>query len=328
MRIVILVVVSVIIVNIGIFTGSTSISFLDALAAIFSGNDTFDPVMQIILNIRMPRVLLAFLAGGALSVSGAVVQSALKNPLASPYTIGISSGAAFAVGLCIATGVSIPFLGGFFLPVVGFLAGILALFSVIAFASCIDKNMSSMTVILAGMVFSLFYNAAQTVVVSLARDDSRKIIVWQLGSFAMRGWSFIYALLPFFIIGLICVMYFAKELDVMTLGDEQARSIGVNTGFVMRALLILTGVLTGSAVAVCGTIGFVDLITPHIARRIFGSRHAYVIPASALIGGTMMVTSDLIARTVIAPAEIPVGAVTAIIGAPFFAYIFIKGRVE
>jgi len=281
---------------------------------------------EIIWNIRLPRVLLAFLAGGALALGGAVVQSVLKNPLASPYTMGVSAGASLAISIIIAFGISVPALGIFFRPLVGFLAGILAVVSVIMLTLAVDKRTTGMTIVLTGMVLSLFYSAIQTLISAVNQDSIREITVWQMGSFAMRGWIFVYMMIPFFVIGVISLMFFNRELDVMTLGDEQARSIGVNTSFVMPMALSLSALLVGASVAVSGIIGFVDLVTPHVARRLFGSRHIYIMPASVIIGGTMMVLADLAARAIIAPAELPVGAVTAVIGVPFFCYIFFRGR--
>ena len=140
----------------------------------------------------------------------------------------------------------------------------------------------------------------------------------------MRGWSYLKAGIPFFFIGIIGVMAFAREMDVLTFGEEQAKSIGVQAEKVKKYLFLFVAVLTGAAVSISGTIGFVDLIAPHIVRKIFGSKHSYVIPMSIVFGGCLMVVTDLISRTIIVPSELPVGAVTAIIGAPFFAYLYFK----
>lgn len=282
------------------------------------------PQVAIVWKIRLPRVLLAFLVGGCLAVSGSVIQSILKNELASPYTLGVSAGASLGAGLVIVSGVSIPILQGFTLPVIGFLFGLATVFTVIAFAAKIDKSMSNNTIILAGMVFSLFVNALLTTLTAFFTEDLESITLWKMGTFAMKGWSYVYMIMPFFIIGFMGVIRFTKEMDILTFGEEQAKLVGVDTKKIKTKLFIYCAILTGGSVALSGTIGFVDLIAPHIVRKIFGSNHKYVIPMSFLFGGCLMIVTDLIARTAFSPMELPVGAVTALIGAPFFAYIYFR----
>ncbi|MCR1952340.1 MULTISPECIES: iron ABC transporter permease [Clostridium] len=321
----------ILIICIGTSIGSSNISIMDIISIILhkifntnllEGIESKD--VAIIWSIRLPRVLLAFTVGGALAASGAVVQSVLKNPLASPYTLGVSSGASLGVGLLIVSGISIPFLGNFSLPLVGFISSLLTMIIVLLFASKVDKELSNSTIILSGMVFSLFFNAALTTITALFTDKIESITMWQMGSFSMRGWSYLKAGIPFFLIGIIGVMVFSKEMDVLTFGEEQAKAIGVEAEKVKKYLFLFVAVLTGAAVSISGTIGFVDLIAPHIVRKIFGSKHSYVIPMSIVFGGCLMVVTDLISRTIIVPSELPVGAVTAIIGAPFFAYLYFK----
>ncbi|GAA0084488.1 FecCD family ABC transporter permease [Clostridium sp. MB05] len=319
------------IICIGTSIGSSNISIMDIISIIshkifntqlLQGIEAKD--VSIIWNIRLPRVLLAFCVGGSLAASGAVVQSVLKNPLASPYTLGVSSGASLGVGLLVVSGIAIPFLGNFSLPLVGFICSLSTMGIVLTFASKVDKELSNNTIILTGMVFSLFFNALLTTLTALFTNKIEAITMWQMGSFSMRGWSYVKAGLPFFIIGIIGVMFYAKEMDVLTFGEEQAKSIGVEAEKVKKYLFIFVAILTGAAVAISGTIGFVDLIAPHIVRKIFGSKHSYVIPMSVVFGGVFMVITDLISRIIIVPSELPVGAVTAMIGAPFFAYLYFK----
>ena len=321
----------ILIICIGTSIGSSNISIMDIISIILhkvfnanllEGIEAKD--VAIIWSIRLPRVLLAFTVGGALAASGAVVQSVLKNPLASPYTLGVSSGASLGVGLLVVSGISIPFLGNFSLPLVGFISSLLTMIIVLVFASKVDKELSNSTIILSGMVFSLFFNAALTTITALFSNKIEAITMWQMGSFSMRGWSYLKAGIPFFLIGIIGIMAFVKEMDVLTFGEEQAKSIGVEAEKVKKYLFLFVAILTGSAVSISGTIGFVDLIAPHIVRKIFGSKHSYVIPMSIVFGGCLMVITDLISRTIIVPSELPVGAVTAIIGAPFFAYLYFK----
>ena len=314
---------------VGTSIGSSNINLLDTAQILIHKmfslplNSNITPKeVSIIWTLRVPRVLLAFLVGGSLAVSGSVVQSVLKNELASPYTLGVSSGASLGAGLVIILGINISFLGNLTLPLIGFLFGLLTVYGVIVFSSKIDKTMSNNTIILSGMVFSLFVNAILTTLTSLFHEDLKRITMWQMGSFSMKGFSSVKAITPFIIIGLVGVLIYCREMDILTFGEEQAKAVGVDTTKVKKRLFIFSAILTGSSVALSGTIGFVDLIAPHIVRRIFGSIHIYVIPMSFLFGGTLMVITDLIARTIISPAELPVGAVTALIGAPFFAYLY------
>lgn len=306
------------------------LTFLDTISVMLNkifnlplNENITSPQVAIVWKIRLPRMLLAFMVGGCLAVSGAVIQSVLKNELASPYTLGVSSGASLGAGLVIVSGISIPFLQGFTLPFIGFISGLATVFAVITFASKIDKTMSNNTIVLAGMVFSLFVNALLTTLTAFFTEDLESITLWSMGSFAMKGWSYVWLIIPFLIVGMVGVLRFTKEMDILTFGEEQAKLVGVDTK-VKTKLFIYSTVLAGGSVALSGTIGFVDLIAPHIVRKVFGSNHKYVVPMSFLFGGCLMVITDLIARTVFSPMELPVGAVTALIGAPFFAYIYFK----
>ena len=321
------------VICIGTSIGSSNINIFNIISVI--GNKLFSiPLIEgvgsndvaIIWVVRFPRVLLAFMVGAALSVSGAVMQSILKNPLASPYTLGVSSGASLGVGIYIVLGVSIPFIGNLALPFIGFLSGLLTVIMVILFANRVDRGMSNNTIILSGMVFSLFASAMLTTISALNTHKIEAITMWQMGSFNMRGWSYLLVGVPFFIVGVSIVLRYSREMDILTFGEEGAKAIGVETEKVKKHLLFSTAVLTGSAVALSGTIGFIDLIVPHLVRKIFGSNHKVVIPMCILLGGSFMVLTDLVARTIISPSELPVGAITAIIGAPFFGYLYFSKR--
>lgn len=283
-------------------------------------------LVSIIWSIRFPRALLAFLVGGALAVSGAVMQSVLKNPLASSYTLGVSSGASLGAGLVIVSGFTLPLIGRFTLPLVGLVGGLLTVYIAISFSAKIDNNMENNTIILVGMVFSLFINAMITLMTALYKDSVQRLTFWQMGSFSLKEWSDVLILTPIVIIAVLILVKYSKELDIMTFGEEQALAIGVDIQRVKWILLALSAALTGSAIAFVGVIGFVDLIVPHIVRKIFGSSHILVLPLSMFFGGAFMIICDLIARTIIPMSELPIGAVTAIIGAPFFAYVYFSKR--
>lgn len=327
------VLVSVIALCAGISLGTSLISPGDTLGVIlFKAFNLplragLDPkIIPIVWNLRFPRALLAFMAGGALSLSGAVFQSVLKNQLASPYILGVSAGASLGAALIILTGFTLPFLGGFTLPAMGFLAGLLTIFFVIGFSSRLDGNFSNNTIILFGMVFSLFINALLTTLTALYREELRNLLYWQMGSFALKGWSYTGLMLPFLVLGSLGLFRYTREMDILTFGEEEALSLGVDARKVRKKLLAASAVLTGGAVALSGAIGFVDLIAPHLARRIVGSGHKHVLPMSFITGGVLLTVTDLAARTVVSPSELPVGAVTAIIGAPFFAWVYFKKR--
>ena len=332
-RIVIGIAASLVIISLGISLGSTSISLYDTVMIILhkttglSIGENADSVnVPVVWLLRLPRVLLAFFAGGCLAMSGAVCQSILRNPLATPHILGVSSGASLGAGIIIISGVSLPFLGAFTLPVVGFVFGILTVFLVVVFSARMDKSMSNNTVILCGMIASLFLNALLTTLSAVFSDDLRRIVLWQMGSFAMRGWVYIQMLLPFMFIGTAGIMFYTREMDILTFGDDQAKSAGIETDSLRKKLLVFSAILTGSTVALSGVIGFVDLIAPHIARKITGAQHKTLVPMSFIIGGSLMVVTDLVARTIVSPSELPVGAVTALIGAPFFAYVYFRRR--
>lgn len=289
--------------------------------------DSIEPMkVSIYWNIRVPRTLVAFLVGGALAVSGAVMQSLLQNPLASSYTMGVSSGASLGAAIIIISGITSFALRSMLLPSVSFIFALGTVLFVIVFSSKIDRNLHSYTIILMGMVISLFVSAFLTLLASLFPDKSSLMYFWMMGSFSSRNWTHVLIIAPVCLVITILIWLNAREMDLMTFGDEQAMSIGVNTRRKKTLLIIMTAMLTGVSVAFSGTIGFIDLVAPHVVRRIFGSKHKAVIPMSFLIGGAFMSVADLIARTIISPREIPVGAVTALIGAPFFVFIFFTKR--
>lgn len=282
--------------------------------------------VSIVWKLRIPRVLLAFIAGAALSVSGAVMQSVLRNPLASSYTLGVSSGASLGAAIVILYGVTLPFLPMLTLPIAGFLFGLGTILLAVSFAGRIDGQMQNNTIILTGMVFSLFVNSITTLMSALQRERMQRLIYWQMGSFSMKDWSAVIILAPIVSLGIIVVCRYSNELDLMTFGESQAQTVGVDVRKTKKLLLTVSAAITGSVISFAGVIGFVDLIAPHIVRKIFGSSHKYVVPMSGLFGGAFMVLCDLVARTAIPMSELPVGTVTALIGAPFFAYIYFSKR--
>lgn len=311
--------------------GSVSLNLPTYLNII--GNQLFgmelDPAIaensvSILWKIRLPRVVMCYLVGAALAASGVVMQSVLRNPLASSYTLGVSSGASLGAAFVILLNFSLPFASSYSLPLAGFAFGLGTVFLAMGMASRFDRNMENNTIILVGMVLSLFVNAILTLMTALAPERMKELTFWQMGSFSSMRWSNVQTLLPILLIGLLILLRFTREMDLMTFGEEEALSAGVELQKMKFLMIGISALLTGASVAFSGTIGFVDLIAPHVVRRIFGPRHKLVLPAAAMFGGTFMVLADLVSRTVLAPREIPVGAVTALIGAPFFAYVYFK----
>ena len=317
----------------GVSIGSVFISPRDVIAifghrlfGVTLPEDVAPVSVAILWNLRLPRTLLAFLVGAAVSVSGAVMQSVLRNPLASPFMLGVSAGASLGAGLVILLGLTLPLASMFALPIVGFACGLAVMVLVLAIANRLDRRPDSHTIILTGMVMSLFINAIIMLLSALDREHIQRFIFWQMGSFAMRDWYPVWILAPLVALGTLFVTRFHAEMDMLTFGEQSALGRGVNAGRVKWILLMTAAALTGGAIAFVGIIGFVDVVVPHIVRRMTGASHRRVIPVTALLGGAFMVVCDILARTIAAPVELPVGAVTALLGAPFFVYIFFLRR--
>ncbi|MDR7001828.1 iron complex transport system permease protein [Neobacillus niacini] len=317
----------------GISMGTVSVPILTIMKIICSNilgihfSEQVDPMYQsIVMNIRLPRVILSGLVGAALAISGAAFQGLLRNPLADPYTLGVSSGASVGAVLTLFFRFSLPVLGAFTLPVLSILFSFLTIFLVLMFARKIDRSMRVETIILTGIIFSSFLGALISLMIALTGDELREIIGWLLGSVSMRGWEYIKLILPFFIIGAVILIFNSKELNAMSFGEERAQHLGVNV--LRRKLIILTAgsILTGAAVAVSGTIGFVGLVIPHLSRLLWGPDHKHLLPLSILSGCGFLILADLVSRTIISPTELPIGVITALIGAPVFALILMQRK--
>lgn len=281
---------------------------------------------NILWNIRMPRVVLAGLVGAALAIAGAAFQGLLRNPLADPYTLGVSSGASVGAVMTLFFGISIPFLGSFTLPVMSMLGALMTMLAVIGFAKMVDRSMKMETVILTGIIFSSFLGSIISLMIALTGEELRQIIGWLLGSVSMRGWPYVQMALPFILIGSFLLWLNRRELNAMLFGEDRARHLGVDVR--KRKMVILVGgsVLTGAAVAVSGTIGFVGLVVPHITRMLWGADHRHLLSLSFINGASLLIICDLVSRTIISPTELPIGVITAFIGAPVFAFIFFRQR--
>lgn len=282
--------------------------------------------MVILWNIRLPRILLSFLVGGGLALSGTMAQSILQNPLASPYTLGVSSGASFGACIVILGSVYLPVFREYSQLIFAFVFALGTIILVMGLSYQVDTSLSNTTVILTGMVVSLFFNGFQSILTAVFSAEAGKITLWAMGSFAMRGWEYLQLLLPFVIVGFVGSMLLSRELDLCCFGETEAKSMGVSVVKVKLLAFFLLSLVTGACIAITGTIGFVDLIAAHVARRWVGNRHIALLPASFLLGGSLLTATDAVARTILSPSELPVGAVTALLGAPFFFYVYQKNK--
>ena len=268
----------------------------------------------IIMNLRLPRVLLSILVGFSLSISGSVMQGLFKNPMASPFVLGISSGASMGAALSI---VLLPFIP---IRLLSFITSILTVFLVYELAKD-EKRTPIATLLLIGLAIGAFFSGITSFLMYISGNNLNQIVFWIMGSLGDSTWNDILHVAVVLMIGFPLIYYYSRDLNILQLGEEQARHLGVKVERTKKIVLVLTALLTSIAVSVSGIIGFVGLIVPHIMRMILGPDHKILIPSSALLGGILLVWSDTIARTIIAPSELPVGIITELLGAPFFIYL-------
>lgn len=278
-------------------------------------------VATIVWQLRLPRVCIAALVGATLALCGAMLQGMLRNPLVDPYLTGVSAGAAAAIAIAILAGVSATVT-----PAIGFVAGLGAALLVAALArrgAGIDAN----RLILAGVSLSTLFAAVVTLAIVRAQstDYAAAIVAWLAGSMAGRGWHDLAAAAPYAGAGIVLSALAVPALNALRVGDVRARSVGVDVGRAQWIILAASSLLAASSVVLAGMVGFVGLIVPHIARRIVGSDARVLLPASALIGAALCIGADAICRWVVAPAELPIGALLAFIGVPAFLYIYLHG---
>lgn len=283
---------------------------------------------NIVMKVRLPRVLLAGLVGASLAIAGAAFQGLLRNPLADPFTLGVSSGASLGAVLVLFFNLSLPIIGIFTLPVLSILFSIFTIFIVLIFAKKVESTMKVETIILTGIIFSSFLGSLISLLIALTGDELRQIIGWLLGSVSMRGWDYIKIIIPFFVVGSIILVFSAKELNAMSFGEERAQHLGVNVARKKMIVLTAGSILTGAAVAVSGTIGFVGLVIPHLIRLLWGPDHRHLLPLAMITGAGFLILADLVSRTIISPTELPIGVITSIIGAPIFAILLLNRKRE
>jgi iron complex transport system permease protein len=313
--------------------GSVAIPVPEILRIIgnaFSGQIQSDPARAaIILDIRLPRVILAALTGASLASAGAVYQAVFRNPLADPYLIGVSSGASLGAALAILFVWRFSWGGLSAVSVSAFVFALGTTFAAYGVAR-VGARTSTTRLILAGVALSALLSAATTFLMLTAPSafQTVQVLGWIMGSFSLASWSEVVSILPYLLAGGIVISLFAYRLNVLQLGEEQAHVLGIPVEASRVLLVGAASLVTAAAVSVSGVIGFVGLVVPHIVRIIWGPDHRFLLPVSALVGALLLVLADAAARTLIAPAEIPIGVVTACIGVPFFLYLLRRRRSE
>ncbi|MGQ9808276.1 MAG: FecCD family ABC transporter permease [Armatimonadota bacterium] len=309
-----------------LWTGAVGVGPMEALGQVASHlSGEAGPETSIIWDLRLPRILLAAVVGAVLAAGGAALQGLLGNPLAEPYTAGVSSGCVLGASLAVILGLD-SVAGGWPVPAAAFLTGLAAVALVLALARRSGK-LDVNTFLLAGIIVGAFFWAVTTFVLSLAREDIARIFMWLAGSFAAPyPWDY---LKMASVIGLLCLaglFWNARDLNAFALGEDQARSLGVEPERLKAMVILLTTLGTAACVSAAGVIGFAGLIVPHGMRRVFGPDHRPLLVSSALCGACLLVLADALARGLAPPREVPVGVITSIIGAPVFLWILSRGR--
>lgn len=280
-------------------------------------------VPAVVLDVRLPRILTAAIVGGGLAVSGAVFQGILLNPLADPYTLGISAGAAFGAAIAILLNLASHFCS---IPLFAFAGAVATLFFVI-YLSAGEGSLSSSNLILSGIIVAAILSAGISFLKYVADEEVSVIIFWLMGSFAAKTWLDVSVVLLFVAAGFTIFLFYARDLNLMSLGSRMAASLGVDTRRVTLVLLVTASMVAAACVSVSGIIGFVGLLVPHMMRFFTGPDNRRLIPVSLLAGAILLLTADTVTRAVL-PREIPIGVLTALIGGPFFCWVFRKSRMK
>jgi iron complex transport system permease protein len=305
------------------FLGSSGVSFKE-FAGLLQGDATAAQE-TIFLQLRLPRALLAYTVGAALAVAGCSLQGVFKNPMADPFVLGISSGAALGATIAMAAGLGITAAGIGGTTVFAFLFALIAIFVVYSL-SRIRGKVSTFSLLLSGIALSSLLSAIIYIIMLINRDKMEHIILWNMGSVASATWDKFFVTLPFIVVCSALLMFYAKPMNILLHGDEISQSLGVDSHKVRRNMIVLTSLLAAAAVSVSGIIGFVGLMIPHLLRMIIGPDNRKLLPLSFFAGGAYLLIADTIAKIIVPSVEIPVGIITAIFGVPFFIYLLRRGR--
>lgn len=304
------------------FWGVESLS----LKSLFNPNEQLKS--EIFWKIRLPRVIAAFLAGAALAISGMAFQAVFRNPLATPFTLGVSSGAAFGAAVYIKIGLIFSIFGISGQSLSAFIGAVLSVLLVYGISQ-VKKGFTTATMLIAGVAINFFFSSLILFIQYLSDfANSFRIIRWLMGGFEIVGFRPVFTLLPFVLIGSAVLFLLTHELNLFTLGEDIALSRGVDVKKIKALLFFATSLMIGGIVSVCGPIGFIGMMAPHICRLLIGAEHRFLTPASFVFGGAFLVFCDTLSRVLIAPAEIPVGVITALLGGPFFLWLLLSGSSE
>lgn len=311
--------------------GSVRIPLGDTVRVIWNalvGAEQTEALMAvpIILSVRLPRVISVALTGSALSLCGAAMQGLLKNPLADGSTLGVSSGASLGAVLAIAFGITVPGLPFAGTMVMAIIFAFMSLMIILSLAYKLDYSLSTNTIILIGVIYSMFVSSILSLIITFASDRVKQITFWTMGSLAGSSYENGLILAGALLIGAVVIFRFARELNAFAIGEENARHVGVDVKRVKLVIMISVSALIGVCVAIGGTIGFVGLVTPHMVRMLVGPNHKRLLPASVFAGAIFLMLADLVARILLNPLELPIGVVTSFIGALLFVYIFYQSR--
>ncbi len=282
-----------------------------------SGSPTED---AIVWEIRLPRVVLAGLVGGALAISGAAYQGVFRNPLADPYLLGVAAGAGFGATLMIAYGPANA-ARSYVLPLAAFAGALIAVVGAYAVGRSVGAARDTATLILAGVCVAAFLSAAQTFVQQQSAENLNEIFAWLLGGLGTSGWRDVTLVAPYVAASAIVLMLHRRVLDVLAVGDDEAATLGLDVARTRLLIIAAATLATAAAVAVSGLIGFVGIVVPHLIRQLVASSYRVIVPLAFAAGAAFLVLADVLARTLLAPAELPIGVVTAFVGAPFFAFV-------
>ena len=308
-----------------ILGGTLSITLLSPYLGL---NATSNPEIQhhILTQLRIPRVLFAFIAGAGLALCGMVFQAMFHNPLATPFTLGVASGASLGAALYVFIGLSFTLIGIDGSTFAAFLGALIAI-SFVYSISRLRSGFSSETLLLTGVAISFFFSSLILFTQYMSNvTDSFRILRWLMGGLSIVGYRDILQLLPFVTICIAMILWLSRELNLLMAGDDIALSRGVSVQKIRYLLFFVTSLCVGAIVALCGPIGFIGMMVPHICRLLIGSDHRWLAPATLLFGGGFLIVCDTVARLIIAPAEIPVGVITTLLGGPFFLWLLIKSR--
>jgi len=318
-KFILLLIILVITFIVAMISGISDISVVEMLKSLFSNGD--GNTYTIINQIRFPRVILAIVAGAGLACSGCVFQGVLRNPLADPFTLGISGGAAFGASIGFAFGITK--LSWIFLPLLGFFGAILSV--CLVYILNMKKEFDSNSMILSGVVASYIFSSAVMLVFSISSSDQLySAFMWLMGNLAFFDERLLPMVIILVMIGVIILCCLGNVINIISLGNEKSNSLGINTSRTVKYLFLLSSLITACIVSCCGVIGFVGLMIPHITRKFVGNNNKILMPFSAVVGAIFLLICDTVSRTVIAPVEIPIGVITSIVGGLFFVFLLLK----